>query len=241
MLLTYGEQTVDKDWGVTEPMPTAFARVYYVRDGEAVFTSHNKEIKLKHNTIYVLPTITAYSVKHNPQKPLRCLYVHLDMSPNIIKEVIEIELKNENFLLNLFNCISIAISQNNQYIIMMLCNIFIEHCFRNNYFTKLELPIAKTLEYISENLTEKISLKTLSNVCGYNEQYFLRLFKKTIGITPHKYILNQRIKEAIKLMNSQKNLSVIAREVGFLDVKSFSRAFKQKYGYAPSKFIKITP
>ena len=81
---------------------------------------------------------------------------------------------------------------------------------------------------------EELSEKTKISYCFLNRQ-----FKKFIGLPPHKYQKQLRIKLACNLIKEKKlTLSDIAQEVGFYDQSHFYRIFKQLVGITPKKFQK---
>lgn len=92
------------------------------------------------------------------------------------------------------------------------------------------------LEYIEENLSRKISVKELAQTLFMSEKYFIVYFKSIIGLTPHQYIVERRMKKAYDLLN-QNGLSVsrTAETVGYPDQYSFTKAFKAKYGFSPTR------
>jgi AraC family transcriptional regulator len=51
----------------------------------------------------------------------------------------------------------------------------------------------RVLEYIAAKLQEDVSLAALADVAGMNYYYFSRLFKQSTGLSPHRYVLEQRI------------------------------------------------
>ena len=78
-------------------------------------------------------------------------------------------------------------------------------------------------------------------MAGYNEQYFVRLFHKSIGQTPYQYIINLRMKAARKMLTNGETVTRTAELTGYRDIKSFSRAFKKAVGISPSVFGKGNP
>ncbi len=69
-----------------------------------------------------------------------------------------------------------------------------------------------------------------------SEFFFYRNFKLAFKTTPYQYILDKKIGLAKELMfNNKMTLSDIAASCGFPDIYTFSKAFKRKYGFAPSK------
>ena len=60
--------------------------------------------------------------------------------------------------------------------------------------------INKIIDYIEDNLTEKINLDTISEITHYSKYHFHRLFSNTINFTLHNYVQRRRLNEAAKLL-----------------------------------------
>jgi AraC-like DNA-binding protein len=73
---------------------------------------------------------------------------------------------------------------------------------------------------------------------GLDRFRFLKLFKRTIGMTPHAWVLRMRLEKAVALINANRNMSIteIAHTVGFFDQSHFTRAFREAYGVTPARF-----
>ncbi len=67
--------------------------------------------------------------------------------------------------------------------------------------------------------------------------YFLRLFKQSMGITPHQYILQRRIEKAKFLLQHGESIAEIAIKVGFCDQSHLTQYFKRIVGVTPKKFL----
>ena len=93
------------------------------------------------------------------------------------------------------------------------------------------------LEYIKNNYCKKITLSSLAKQVGTSETHLSYLFKKHLQIRPIDYLIDYRIREAIRLLKSPERplISEVARQVGYSDVDYFSRIFKKRMGFAPSK------
>lgn len=102
--------------------------------------------------------------------------------------------------------------------------------------------VQDVIEYIEKNLSEDLSIETLSNLAYISPYHFSRIFKGLIGITIQEYIRRRRLSEGAKqLLNSNKNVLEIAIEFGFNSHEVFSRAFKQYFSYTPLQVRKIKP
>jgi AraC family transcriptional regulator len=89
-------------------------------------------------------------------------------------------------------------------------------------------------EYIKNNFANNPSLTELAGVAQLSPYHFSRLFKNTMGITPHQYILRERIAESKTLLNS-KNMPIaeIALSLGFASQSHFSDVFRKLTGRTP--------
>ena len=94
-------------------------------------------------------------------------------------------------------------------------------------------------EYINEHLHEDIKLIELAAIAQISPYHFLRLFKQSMGLTPHQYILQRRIKKAKYLLQESKlSIADIALRVGFCDQSHLTRCFKRLLGMTPKHLLK---
>jgi len=67
--------------------------------------------------------------------------------------------------------------------------------------------------------------------------HFARLFRATVGIPPHQFVLRQRIQKSLTLIKAGKlPLAQIAVESGFHDQPHFIRVFRRLIGTTPAKY-----
>ncbi|QWU16863.1 AraC family transcriptional regulator, arabinose operon regulatory protein [Paenibacillus sophorae] len=94
--------------------------------------------------------------------------------------------------------------------------------FVHNNYSRLDLSIQEIAESI--NLTPA---------------YLSQVIKEEIGVSPVQYLKTHRLQQASILLNtSEKTVYEIAEEVGYSNVDSFSRAFKNEFGVSPTNFQK---
>lgn len=92
--------------------------------------------------------------------------------------------------------------------------------------------------YIDNCYHLSISVEEFAKKNSISRNYLYTLFKKEYGISPKEYLMNKRIEKAKQLLqDSSKNFSVseAAFAVGFDDPLYFSRVFRKKTGYSPTK------
>lgn len=99
------------------------------------------------------------------------------------------------------------------------------------------------LQYIEENLTEKLTLEVISEKAHFSPFHFHRLFSLVIKETPNNYIIRKRLEKAASffLHQKEKTITEVAEAVGFGNLSSFSKAFKKFYGISPNQFKQNTP
>lgn len=101
-------------------------------------------------------------------------------------------------------------------------------------------PVRDAQKYIQAHYATPISLDALSQRAGFNSTYFSSLFKKETGVNFLEYLTDIRIREAKRLLSDpRKTIADVAEEVGYSDVKHFSKLFTRIAGLHPSKYRKL--
>lgn len=97
--------------------------------------------------------------------------------------------------------------------------------------------IKPAVDYIKENYAEEICVNKLATICGYSDTYFMKLFKKTTGMTCIDYINGVRLTQAANhLLATSSSIIDIALAVGYNNVSYFNRQFKAVYGVTPKEY-----
>lgn len=93
------------------------------------------------------------------------------------------------------------------------------------------------INYINDYLNRDLHLAELANLVQISPYYFSRLFKQSIGVTPHQYVTQCRIEKAKQLLK-RRDLSItyISQQVGFHDQSHFSKTFCKIVGVTPKKY-----
>jgi AraC-like DNA-binding protein len=92
--------------------------------------------------------------------------------------------------------------------------------------------------FIDDHVIDNFSLDEISLQASISKYHFIRVFKNTFGISPYQYQKHKRLEKArIELANG-RSVSDIAILLGYPDLPTFSKAFKQAFGKFPSHFSK---
>jgi AraC family transcriptional regulator len=95
----------------------------------------------------------------------------------------------------------------------------------------------KIRAYIESHLSEDLSLDELARVVDISPNYLISLFRESIGTTPHKYVVQQRLESARKLLaRPGMSLLEIAHRCGFQDQSQFTTIFRRNFGVTPGQY-----
>jgi AraC family transcriptional regulator len=95
----------------------------------------------------------------------------------------------------------------------------------------------RVIEYIEANLEREIALSALAEIAGMSPHYFCELFKRSVRISPHQYVLRQRITRAQNLLVDPR-VTVLEAAVrsGFSDQSHFTKIFRRIVGVTPTGY-----
>ena len=97
--------------------------------------------------------------------------------------------------------------------------------------------IEKVIDYIENNLSNKLDLDEISEAVHYSKYHLHRLFSDTVGMTIHDYVGRRQLTEAAKLLVlSDKPIIEIAFICGYESQQAFSSAFKSMYKIPPAQY-----
>jgi AraC family transcriptional regulator len=127
----------------------------------------------------------------------------------------------------------------------MAAHLLRHYSTRNHRFREHEDGLSKqklrqAIEYIQAHLGENLSLSAIANELGMSQYYFCHLFRHSTGMSPHQYLIRQRVEQAKQLLR-QPGLTItsVALECGFANQSHFARYFRTYTGMNPSQFRKL--
>ena len=110
-----------------------------------------------------------------------------------------------------------------------------------NNDSETERTLVEDMEvYIRKNMgNTSLNVTQFAKAFAMSESKMLRFLKRLTGLSTQKYIMEIRLSEARKLLDSGQYESItrLAIELGYKDVRTFSRSFKARYGKLPSFFV----
>ena len=99
---------------------------------------------------------------------------------------------------------------------------------------------ACVLDLVSKRLNSSVSLDDLAAAGGMSRFHFLRRFKNTFGVTPYRFVTDQRIEAAQRLLSeTDLTLSDVAAATGFSSQSHMGTAMQLRLGVTPGQWRKL--
>ncbi|WP_263357240.1 helix-turn-helix domain-containing protein [Acidicapsa ligni] len=115
--------------------------------------------------------------------------------------------------------------------------LYAPRSLRENSVREILVPARAraVIDYIEANLAEDLRLSELCSVARVSRAHFARGFRKVVGMSPHKFVMQRRLSRAIQLVRyGDTPMKEIARLCGFADAAHLTRCFKSQFSSAPS-------
>jgi AraC-like DNA-binding protein len=97
--------------------------------------------------------------------------------------------------------------------------------------------VALALDYLQENFAEDLSLAQLAALAGVDRFHLLRAFRRSLGLPPHLFQTQLRLRHAKRLMLAGEPTAMAAAAAGFADQSHLIRKFKAAYGVTPGQYL----
>lgn len=205
--------------------------------------------KLKPNTLIIIPEETYHFFKLDSSVNFTRLKVSIpsdivDIPPlnNITSQLkfVDVQSKNVVHILDRLCQIIKDNDKNSAFHAYSACLMLIteldksnDECTLSSHHSDNKL-INSLTEYISDNISENLSIDFLSQKMFISPSSLVHIFKKELGISLHQYITQKRLLYARKLIKEGNYPTKIYTEIGFKEYTSFYKSYKNFFGYPPS-------
>ncbi|KRC68181.1 Transcriptional activator NphR [compost metagenome] len=93
---------------------------------------------------------------------------------------------------------------------------------------------ARAKDMLLATLREDASIADIADACNLSRSYFIKAFRQTVGTTPHRWLLEQRVQKAKELLRAPgRSITDIALLCGFADQAHMTRVFTSLLGVPP--------
>jgi AraC family transcriptional regulator len=142
---------------------------------------------------------------------------------------------------------AVSKNQENDFYIHSLETALAAHLIRHYSMPSSKIPehekglsrrqLHQAIEYVQSHLDANLSLTAIAHELDLSPYYFCRLFKQSMGISPHRYLIQQRIERAKQLLaRSSLPVTQVALECGFANPSHLAKHFRKQTGLSPIEF-----
>jgi AraC-like DNA-binding protein len=96
--------------------------------------------------------------------------------------------------------------------------------------------VRRAQEFLDAHVDTRISLQDLAGVTGLPPSRLLRAFARAVGLSPHAYQRQVRLRHATTLIRGGTSISEAAAAAGFADQAHFTRLFRRTMGIPPGAY-----
>jgi AraC-like DNA-binding protein len=100
-----------------------------------------------------------------------------------------------------------------------------------------KIKINRVKEYLNAYYRREITLDDLAAVAQFSPYHLLRTFRRSVGLTPHAYLIQVRIEAGKRLLRTGNSISDVSATTGFTDQSHFTRHFKRIMGVTPGQYF----
>ncbi len=98
------------------------------------------------------------------------------------------------------------------------------------------LVLKRATDYVGDNISGKLTLEEISRAANISPYHFSRLFKESTGLSPHQYVIRERVEKAKALLVATEiPLHEVASRSGFADQSHMGRHLKRLLGVSPTR------
>jgi AraC family transcriptional regulator len=100
--------------------------------------------------------------------------------------------------------------------------------------------LRRVCDYVEANLDQDLSLRELAAVAGFSVPHFKVLFRHSIGLPVHRYVIERRVERARQLiLRGERPMSNIALDVGFSHQSHMTRCVQRVLGIGPAQIVEL--
>lgn len=228
------------------PAVRSYWLLHFVVSGKGIFKTRRGEYELGKNEMFIIRPndVTSYCADEND--PWAYMWIGFSTQLALPQILSSNDVIYAPYLADIFNeCVDMKdISEGCRGYEAYLCSKIWELRARleegeNSSGETVEGYIRSALNIMDSEYLRGITVEEVAERLHLNRSYFTKLFSKVMMVPPRDYLAALRMNKAAELMcDGGFSVSIAAASVGYPDVFSFSRAFKNYYGLSPTDYVK---
>jgi len=222
-----------------------------VKEGKRTLICQGSQYQIVAGHIFIIPPKISHLFKSNETG---CSYSSFMVSKKLLQMILpsknykfnKVILENNSHYEKMLELEQLLISKESEFLkqsmlvktlgdIINECALFIEPI--TIQYQQKE-AVDKVKQYIDTHYKKNFTLSALAKISCLSPYYFIRVFTNNIGVPPHMYQQQVRIRAAKEMLAKGNNIAGIAITLGFTDQSHFSNAFKKLMGITPKGYMK---
>lgn len=202
-----------------------------VMQGVVTVCLENKQSEYHRGDVFIIPPYTMHSV--HQKKDTRLL--SMCMGTSFVEET-ALETAGEiiwNLLENVVKQGDIGKEQGK----ILLTSVQSVYSLQKKSCKEIDKGIRTLTDKITSHPEQDLPIEALAADIFVSKYYFIRKFKNCIGMTPHQFCIQNRIRKSQRLLDTEMSISEISAEMGFYDQSHFNKAFQRIVGISPSEYV----
>lgn len=217
--------------------------LHYIVSGCGVFISNNQTHYISQGQIFIIRPSESTFYKADTVNPWHYRWVGFTTALNIAKilpEDIASVPECEHIFRSLMS--SDTIENGREYFVCAKIYEFLSLVVQHPQFDgyRSEDYVLKAKNFIEANYCNSdISVQYIAQLLHLDRSYFSAIFRKYLGMSPHQYIVDCRLRKAAELISHfSYSPSNAALACGYTNIFNFSKMFKKMFGICPSQYKK---
>lgn len=202
-----------------------------VMQGTVAVCLENREVMCYRGDMFIIPPYAIHSVRQGRDARLLSMCVgtafieetDLETAEGIVQELLRVAAAQGIF----------GREQREK----LLTSVRTVYCLRDKGRKEMDAGIKIVADKITSHPEMELPLETLAEDIFVSKYYLIRKFKSSIGMTPHQFCIQNRIRKSQGMLDEKKTVSRIAAEMGFYDQSHFDKAFQRIVGISPSEYV----
>lgn len=235
-----GVTNPDPDYGVTRNYVNWFS-IEYVIEGEGVVVEDDKVAHLEAGDFFILHPYKYHHYYSDKKNPWKKVWITFGYNTDYISDLLKLYgiedrtffkgLNNPVHLDELFNLFKQDRSDFNRELELLVFQLVMDLAYMSEKVENSDTELDEAKRYIDKRVASKLNVKNVADYIGVNYTYFSKSFKKKFGISPAKYIMQQKLELAKHLLeNTDISVQAIADHLAFADRAHFSAVFSKTFG-----------
>lgn len=216
------------------PAVRTYWLLHFVVSGKGVFHMEDREYVVHPGEFFVIPPYKEAYYKADARNPWEYIWIGFTTNTSLPVQLKDVMcLQKAGYVFKSMKNAQDMTSGKAEYLCAKLWELFsIILESEETHFDYIE----NALTIIHSEYMLGITVQEIADRLSLERTYFSHIFKKNVGVSPKKYLLDYRMKRAADLIvNHEQNISTTALSVGYNDIYVFSKMFKQYYGVSPTQ------